>query len=173
MNKKALKVLEYNKIIEMLKDQASSQMGRERLGKLLPETEIHRIKDGLAETSEAVQVIVKKGALPLGEIYDIAGALHFAKKGGTLTMRQLLQVLYNMKVTANVVSFVKGDIEDIPIIKEMVRLLAVFPQLADRIDRCILSEDEMADSASPELKNIRRSIARQNEAIRRDRKSVV
>ena len=166
MNKKALKVLEYNKIIEMLKDQASSQMGRERLGKLLPETEIHRIKDGLAETSEAVQVIVKKGALPLGEIYDIAGALHFAKKGGTLTMRQLLQVLYNMKVTANVVSFVKGDIEDIPIIKEMVRLLAVFPQLADRIDRCILSEDEMADSASPELKNIRRSIARQNEAIR-------
>ena len=166
MNKKALKVLEYNKIIDMLKAQASSQMAKERLAALLPETEIHRIRDGLEETSEAVQVIVKKGALPLGEIYDISNSLHFARKGGTLTMRQLLQVLYNMKVTGNVVPFLKNDIEDIPVIRGMSDLLVVFRELADRIDRCILSEDEMADSASAELKNIRRSIARQNEAIR-------
>ncbi len=166
MNKKALKVLEYNKIIEMLKAQASSQMAKERLGKLLPETEIHQIREGLKETSEAVSVIIKKGALPLGELYDITGSLHFARKGGTLTMGQLLQVLYNMKVTGNVVTFLKSDLDDIPIIRGMSELLVTFPALADRIDRCILSEDEMADSASQELKNIRRSIARQNEAIR-------
>ncbi len=166
MNKKALKVLEYNKIIEMLKAQASSPMAKERLGALLPEREIHTIRDGLKETSEAVSVIVKKGALPLGEIYDITGSLHFARKGGTLTMGQLLQVLYNMKVTGNVVTFLKSDLEDIPTIRGMSELLVTFPALADRIDRCILSEDEMADSASQELKSIRRSIARQNEAIR-------
>ena len=166
MNKKALKVLEYNKIIEMLKAQASSQMAKERLGELLPETEIHKIREGLKETSEAVSIIVKKGAIPIGEIYDISGSLHFARKGGSLTMGQLLRVLYNVKVTANVVTFLKGDIDDIPIIRGMSELLVTFPSLADRIDRCILSEDEMADSASQELKNIRRSIARQNEAIR-------
>lgn len=166
MNKKGLKVLEYNKIIEMLKAQANSQMAKERLAALLPETEIHRIRDGLAETSEAVTVIVKKGALPLGEIYDINSALHFARKGGTLTMRQLLQILYNMKVTGNVITFLKSDLEYLPIIMGMSEVLVAFPKLAERIDRSILSEDEMADSASPELRNIRRSIARQNEAIR-------
>ncbi len=166
MNKKGLKVLEYNKIIEMLKAQANSQMAKERLAALLPETEIHRIREGLAETSEAVTVIVKKGALPLGEIYDINSALHFARKGGTLTMRQLLQILYNMKVTGNVITFLKSDLEYLPIIMGMSEVLVAFPKLAGRIDRSILSEDEMADSASPELRNIRRSIARQNEAIR-------
>lgn len=166
MNKKGLKVLEYNKIIEMLKVQANSQMAKERLAALLPETEIHRIREGLAETSEAVTVIVKKGALPLGEIYDINSALHFARKGGTLTMRQLLQILYNMKVTGNVITFLKSDLEYLPIIMGMSEVLVAFPKLAERIDRSILSEDEMADSASPELRNIRRSIARQNEAIR-------
>lgn len=166
MNKKGLKVLEYNKIIEMLKAQANSQMAKERLAALLPEMEIHRIRDGLAETSEAVTVIVKKGALPLGEIYDINSALHFARKGGTLTMRQLLQILYNMKVTGNAITFLKSDLEYLPIIMGMSEVLVPFPKLAERIDRSILSEDEMADSASPELRNIRRSIARQNEAIR-------
>lgn len=166
MNKKGLKVLEYNKIIEMLKAQANSQMAKERLAALLPETEIHRIREGLAETSEAVSVIVKKGALPLGEIYDINSALQFARKGGTLTMRQLLQLLYNMKVTGNVITFLKSDLEYLPIIMGMSEVLVAFPKLAERIDRSILSEDEMADSASPELRNIRRSIARQNEAIR-------
>lgn len=166
MNKKGLKVLEYDKIIEMLKAQANSQMAKERLAALLPETEIHRVREGLAETSEAVTVIVKKGALPLGEIYDINSALHFAKKGGTLTMRQLLQILYNMKVTGNVITFLKSDLEYLPIIMGMSEVLVAFPKLAERIDRSILSEDEMADSASPELRNIRRSIARQNEAIR-------
>ncbi len=166
MNKKALKVLEYNKIIEMLKAQASSQMGRDRLAQLLPQTEIHAIRDGLAQTSEAAEIIVKKGAIPLGEIYDIDNSLHLARKGGSLTMRQLLQVLYNMNVASNVVTFLKNDIDGAPIVRGMAELLATFDRLADRIDRCIISEDEMADSASPELKNIRRSIARQNEAIR-------
>lgn len=166
MNKKGLKVLEYNKIIELLKAQAASPMAKERAAALLPETEIHRIREGLSETSEAVTVIIKKGTLPIGEIYDIAEALHFSRKGGSLTMRQLLQVLYNMKVAANVVSFLKNDLERLPIIMGMAEVLATFPKLADRIDRCILSEDEMADSASPELRDIRRSIGRQNEAIR-------
>ena len=166
MNEKALKVLEYNKIVQMLREQAGSIMAKDRLGELRPYHDLRNIQESLAETSEAVSVIVKKGSLPLGQLYDIENALHLSRKGGNLTMKQLLQVLYNLKVASNVVTFLKSDLPDLPIIFGMSQVIVTFPRLVERIDRCILSEDEMADSASAELKSIRRSIVRQNEAIR-------
>lgn len=166
MKAKTLNTLEYNKIIDMLVQQANSYMAKENLKKMKPMTNIGDIKDALAETTEAQTVMLRKGVPPLGQIYDIEDALHFARKGGSLTMRQLLQVLYNLKVTANVITFLKSDLPPLPTIDGIREVLVTFPRLADNIDRCILSEDEMADSASPELKNIRRSISRQNEAIR-------
>jgi len=166
MKSKALKTLEYNKIIELLSNQATSKPAKEQLLKMQPMTNIGDIKDALAETSEAVEVIVRKGPAPLGQIYDIEDALYFARKGGSLTMRQLLQVLYNLKVTSNVITFLKSDLPPMPILDGIREVLVTFPRLVENIDRCILSEDEMSDNASPELKNIRRSIARQNDAIK-------
>lgn len=166
MKSKALKTLEYNKIIELLSQQATSNPAKERLLKLKPMTNVGDVRDSLAETSEAVRVIVLKGTAPLGQIYDIEDALYFARKGGSLTMRQLLQVLYNLKVTSNVISFLKSDLPPMPILDSIREVLVTFPRLVENIDRCILSEDEMSDNASPELKNIRRSIARQNDAIK-------
>lgn len=166
MNKKGLKVLEYNKITELLSSQAGSEMAKEKLKALIPSDNAAEIREGLAETSEAVSVIVRKGSLPVGQIYDIENAMYLARKGGSLTMRQLLQVLYNLKVASNVVTFLKSDLPPLPIINGMAEVIVTFPRLAERIDRCILSEDEMADSASPELRNIRRDIVRQNDAIR-------
>ena len=166
MNKKGLKVLEYNKIIELLSSQAGSEMAKEKLKALTPSDNAAEIREHLSETTEAVSVIVRKGSLPVGQIYDIENAMHLARKGGSLTMRQLLQVLYNLKVASNVVTFLKSDLPPLPIINGMAEVIVTFPRLAERIDRCILSEDEMADSASPELRNIRRDIVRQNDAIR-------
>ncbi len=166
MNPKGLKVLEYNKIIEMLKSQAGSVMAKNALGELKPSLDIDVIREGLKETGEAVDVIIKKGNLPIGEIYPIEDSLHLSRKGGSLTMRQLLQILYNMRVTENIVAFVKTDLPELPIIHGMTGLLVTFPKLAEKIDRSILSEDEMADSASPELRNIRKDILRQNDAIK-------
>lgn len=166
MNKKTFKVLEYHKIIELLKDQAGSEMAKEMASRLLPYKEIHQVRDGLAETSEATRAIIGKGSAPLGQIYDIEPALFFARKGGTLTMRQLLQVLYNTKITSNVVTWFKSDLPQLPILMSMVEVLVTTPRLSENIDRCILSEDEMADNASPELRNIRRAMVRQNDAIR-------
>ncbi|MBR5516355.1 MAG: endonuclease MutS2 [Firmicutes bacterium] len=166
MKSKALKTLEYNKIIELLSGQATSGPAKEQLLKLQPMTNIGDIRDALAETSEAVRVIMLKGPAPLGQIYDIEDALYFARKGGSLTLRQLLQVLYNLKVTSNVITFLKSDLPPMPILDSIREVLVTFPRLAENIDRCILSEDEMSDNASPELKNIRRSIARQNDAIK-------
>ena len=124
------------------------------------------ILDGLAETSEAVDVIVRKGSLPLGQIYDIEDHLYFVKKGGTLTMRQLLHILYNMKVTSNVITFLKSDLPQLPILDGIREILVTFPRLIEKIDMSIISEDEMSDNASSELKNIRRAMARQNDAIK-------
>ncbi|MCI8608252.1 MAG: endonuclease MutS2 [Firmicutes bacterium] len=166
MNKKTLSVLEYHKIIEILKGEAGSVMAKDIIEGLRPMTQLHQIREALAQTSEARTAISHKGAAPLGEIYDIEPYLHLARKGGSLTMKQLLQVLYNLRVTSNMVTWFKSDLPQLPILMEMGQLLVTFPRLSENIDRCILSEDEMADNASSELKNIRRAIARQNESIR-------
>nr|WP_315022660.1 endonuclease MutS2 [uncultured Aminipila sp.] len=166
MNEKTYRVLEYNKIIEKLKAEAASEMTKKIISELKPLVDVYLIKELLAETSEAVSVIVHKGALPLGSFYDIENSLHLARKGGTLTMKQLLEVLYNLHVARNVVTFLKADLPKLPIIHEMSELLSIQKRLEDNIDRCIISEDEMSDNASSELKQIRRSIVRQNEAVK-------
>ena len=166
MNKKALDVLEYKKIIELLKEEAGCEMTREMVSQLLPYTDLRVISEELRSTTEAVDLIVRKGALPTGGIYDIAGSVGFARKGGTLTMKQLLQIHYNLSIAARIVSFMKSDLPELPLIRSMTELLVVMPRLAENIDRCILSEDEMSDNASSELRSIRRAMARQNDAIR-------
>ena len=173
MNKKALTVLEYNRIIEMLAGFSGSVMAKERIRKFSPRSDIAYIRDLLDETSEALEVIVKKGSLPIGEIYDIENSLHLAKKGGSLSMKQLLMVLYNMKVAENCIRFLRSDLPRFEIIHGKAEMLVTFPKLSERIDRSILSEDEMADSASPELARIRRDILRENDSIRAKLNSIV
>ena len=167
MNKKTLDVLEYQKIITLLKAEAGSEMTRERISALVPYTDVRVISEELRSTTEAVDLIVRKGPLPTGGLYDILDAVSFARKGGTLTMKQLLQVLYNLHIAARVLSFVKsGDLPPMPLIGSLTELLVAMPGLSERIDRCILSEDEMSDQASTALRDIRRSIGRQNDAIK-------
>lgn len=166
MNEKAIKVLEYNKIIELLRMQASSEMTKKIISELMPFTDPREIMTALDETNEAARLITYKGALPLGNFYDIKGYVGFAQKGGSLSIRQLLQVLHNMKVTADVISYLRGDVPELPILQSLVELLVVFKELADEIDRSIENEDTLSDNASPELKSIRRGIARQNDAIK-------
>lgn len=173
MKAKTLKTLEYNKILDLLVQQASSSMAKEELRCLRPMSSVAEIKDALAETTQAQTVILKKGSAPLGQIYDISAAMTFARKGGVLTMGQLLQILYNLKIAANVTTFLKSDLPPLPAIDAIREVIVTCPRLAENIDRCIISEDEMADNASPALKDIRRSITRQNDAIRNRLNSII
>lgn len=166
MNEKTYKVLEYDKIIEMLKDQASSQMTRRIISEMVPSSDPAEIREMLKETTEAAQIIVRKGPVPLGAFYDIEDSLHLSRKGGTLSMRQLLEILYNLRAARSTVAFLKSDLPHYPIVHGIADVIAVQKHLEEEIDRCILSEDEMSDNASPQLRSIRRSIVRQNEAIR-------
>ena len=166
MKEKTLNILEYDKVIDMLMEKAGSEMTRKVISELKPFDDVSQIRECQGETTEAVRLISYKGPLPVGGFYDIEESVSFATKGGTLTMAQLLRILYNMRTAERVVSFLKGDVPDLPVIFSAAELLAVHKRLADEIDRCILSEDEMADNASPELRSIRRAIVRQNEALR-------
>lgn len=166
MKKKAINVLEYNKIIAQLKEQAGSEMAKRIISELQPLRDVPTIRDMLMETTEAVTLIVHKGPLPLGGFYDIEDSLNFARKGGTLTMAQLLRIYHNLHLARQVVLFLKSDLPPLPIIQSIREVIAVHKKLEDEIDRCIISEDEMADNASPELRNIRRAIVRQSDALK-------
>jgi DNA mismatch repair protein MutS2 len=166
MNPKAIRVLEYQKIIDMLREEACSAMTREKIDALLPGVDPEKIREELADTDEALQVILRKGNPPLGNFYDIGGFVHLAAKEGVLTMKQLLEVAYNLTSARKVSAFLSSDLPELPRIRGLAAAISVLKHLEEDIQRCILSEDEMADSASPELKKIRRSILRQNEAIR-------
>lgn len=166
MNAKTLKALEYEKIVGLLSDEASSQLGKAVIWELLPFTDMRQIRDSLDETDEAVRLITFKGSLPLGNIYDISKELSLAKKGGTLSIGELLKVLYNMKVARDVKSFMAGDTPDVPILKSMTDALEHFKELLKDLDNAIKSEDRLSDNASSELGSIRRSIVRKNEDIR-------
>lgn len=166
MNDRTYRVLEYDKIINMLIEKTAAEMTGKVISALRPSSDIAEIRENLAETTETAKVILIKGAAPLGAFYDIEKSLHLARKGGTLTMKQLLEVLYNIKVARNVVTFLKSDLPYLPIIHGISDVISIQKRLEENIDRCILSEDEMSDNASPQLHSIRRSIVRQNENIK-------
>lgn len=167
MNQKALETLEYKKIIAQLKREMGSAASAKLADELTPLTSEKIIKEELRSTTEAVDLIVRKGPLPTGGLYDIREALLLAKKGGSLTMRQLLEVQNVLGISSEVVAFMHDDaLPDLKYIGEMVDLIVEFTALEKEISRCILTEDEMADNASPKLKDIRRSIHQQNQAIK-------
>ena len=129
MKSKTFNTLEYNKILETLVSQASSNMAKDRLRELRPMTNAADIRDALAETTEAQTVILKKGNAPLGQLYDIADSLSYARKGGSLTMKQLLQILYNLKVAGTVITFLKSDLPELPILTESEMPSSLFRDL--------------------------------------------
>ena len=143
MKKKAINVLEYNKIIAQLKEQAGSEMAKKIISELQPFHDVPTIRDMLMETTEAVTLIVHKGPLPLGGFYDIEDSLHFVRKGGTLTMGQLLKIYHNLHLARQVVLFLKSDLPPLPVIQSIREVIAVHKRLEEEIDRCIISDDEM------------------------------
>ena len=166
MDTKAIRVLEYSKIIEKLAAETSSKLTAKTVGELQPDTDPVRVSEALADTGEAVAVLMKKGTPPFGNFYDISGYAHLAARDGALTCKQLLEVAYNLGSARKVAAFLSSDLPPLPVIDGLVSAISVPRGLEDEIERCIISEDEVADSASSELRRLRRAILRQNEAIR-------
>lgn len=167
MNSKILTLLEFNKIIDLLQEQAGSALAKARIAELAPMNNKHLVQDALTETTEAVSVILYKGNIPIGEIGDISGMVALARKGRCLTMRELLQIRTSLVITRQVKTFLSGEMPDgLKVLPEICSLLEPVPKLEQDIGNAIISEDEMADNASPELRRIRRDIRNKNELIK-------
>jgi DNA mismatch repair protein MutS2 len=166
MNSRTLILLEYNRILEMLAEQAGSELTRTQIRLLKPMTHLHAIQDAQTETTEAVSVILYKGNIPIGDFPDLSSILKMARKGRVLSMRELLRVRSGLQIAREVKAFLTSDVPEIPVLTEIASLIETVDALEKDINRCILSEDEMADDASRELRQIRREIRNKNESIR-------
>ena len=164
--KRIYSVLEYDKILSMLSERTSSALAAAEALSLKPAAHQHVVSERLAETAEAVSVIMRKGTLSLGEFGDIRRALVYAEKGGSLTMAQILDVARQMGVARRAALFLGADIPPSPLLNSIRGALMTDRYLEERITAAILSDTEMASGASPALRGIRRSIALKNDAIR-------
>lgn len=175
MNEKALRTLEYDKIIERLKQQAGSETGRQLCAALLPKTDLEEITQMQRETTDALKRVFQKGSLSFNGVPDIRGAIKLLEVGSTLLAGELLKISSVLSATLRVKNYggKTEEEEEGDSLSERFSLLEPLSPLNNEIQRCILSEEEIADDASPALKTIRRQIKQTNDKIKDQLNSIV
>ena len=165
VNKKVLKTLEFDKIIDMLVEEADSSLGKDRARRLRPSSDQSEIVALQAETSHALTRLFHHGTLSFHGLTDIRPSLVPLSKGGTLGAGELLRIGALLEAAKRAVEFDKKD-EETDFLSGRFNGLQTFPEIRQEIHRCILSEEEISDDASSELKRLRRAIKTTNDKIR-------
>ncbi len=167
MNKKVLHTLEYYKIIDLLKNKASSDEGRALCDKLRPLDDIDAINSMQEQTQCAMRRLFAKGDFPLSNIFNISPSLKRLEIGGTLNSMELLGIANILELTKRIKTYSTKDNSDLSsdCLDELFDNLTVIGGILSEIRRCISSEDEFYDDASDTLKNIRRRMASVNNRI--------
>ena len=166
MNERALRVLEFTKIRDMLATYALSDAGKQACQTLTPMSEFRDINRALDETEEAVVILTYLGGHPLISFCDVDEYLTLAQKGSTLSPKALLSVAETLRAARAARNSLVTERENTPIITEMASRLQPLRQLETDITEAILSEEEISDHASPTLFDIRRHIRTVNDRIR-------
>ena len=170
MDNKSFKVLEFDKIIEILKTKAASSLGLNRIEKLEPSSDFEEVKYRLRETTEAQSILIKRGHVNLGGIHDILDKVKRAEIGASLDPGSLLMVADTLRAARVLANSLSGDGEEedfnYPIIQSLATSLYIHREVEDAIYNAIVSEIEIADSASSTLRDIRRKIVQKNQSIR-------
>ncbi|MDD7278673.1 MAG: endonuclease MutS2 [Oscillospiraceae bacterium] len=163
---KHYKTLELHKILDMLSEQAGNDETRRMIAELEPETDIDKVKESLKKTEDAFELSVKFGTPPFYNFKDVRGSLQRAQSGSSLSLRELLDICSMLKQIRGLTDYHAscGDVQTVldPLFEE----LSPNKWLEDKIQNAILTEDEIADTASAELANIRRKIAQAGVRIR-------
>ncbi len=161
MNEKALKTLEYHKVIDKLLEFSATPLGQEQCRNLVPMDDYEEIVQAQKETSDALSRIYKKGVISFSGARDIRGSLMRLDVGGSLSILELLDISSVLKTAYRAKSFGLKEKEEDKSDSLDEYFLSIEPvmNLQKEIERCILSEDEISDDASPRLRSIRRSIA--------------
>ncbi|HJC47369.1 MAG TPA: endonuclease MutS2 [Candidatus Lachnoclostridium pullistercoris] len=160
MNQKALQTLEYNKIIEKLTEYAASEPAKALCRELTPSADYDEIVKNQAETTDAVTRIRQKGSVSFGGIRDIRDSLKRLDIGSSLSITELLAASSLMTAAARVKAYGRHEDSEFPddSLEELFRSLEPLTPVNNEIKRCILSEDEVSDDASPGLRHVRRSM---------------
>ena len=168
MNSKVLQVLEYTKIIDRLADKATSAPGRELCIKLLPMTDLEEINRNQAETADAFSRLIKKSGISFGNNKPLGASLKSLEIGAALSAGELLKIAGLLENVNRIKTYGRKERNDLPddSLSPYFDELQPFTQISEELRRCILSEEEIADDASPTLRHIRRSISLANDKIR-------
>ncbi|MGI6007747.1 MAG: endonuclease MutS2 [Ruminococcus sp.] len=175
MNKKALQTLEYTKIIQKLSSLASSPLGKAKCEALLPFDDIQTIKSMQTQTKDALNRLFKKGSISFGSVKDIRGSLKRLEIGSTLSISELLTICALLENCARAKSYGRPELSDTPSDSLTASFDALEPitGLSTEIRRCILSEEEISDDASPTLRQLRRSMKITNDRVHTQLNSIV
>lgn len=160
MNQKALHTLEYDKIIEKLAEYAASPLAKEMCRNLVPSSDFDEVVQSQSETSDAVTRIRQKGSVSFGGIRDIRDSLKRLDIGSSLSITELLAISSLLTASARIKAYGRHEDSEFPddSLEEMFRSLEPLTPVNNEIKRCILSEDEVSDDASPGLRHVRRSM---------------
>lgn len=175
MNSKVLRVLEYHKMIDRLTEKASSEPGKRLAAALVPMTDLEEIKAAQTETADALGRLFAKGSTSFGSNKDLGMSLKSLEVGSVLSIAELLRIASFLENVNRIKTYGRKDRDDIPGDSLDVYFDSLEPltPLANEINRCILSEEEIADDASPALKRIRRSMAVTNDRIHSQLSSMI
>ena len=167
MNQKALKVLEYDKIIQLLAEQATSDAGKKRCLELVPMTDKQLITDAQAQTADALSRIYRKGNISFGGLKDPGFQMKRLEIGGCLNAAELLSICTLLEITRRAKAYSRENRDDLPADSLDVLFAGLEPltPLLEEIRRCIPAEDEISDDASPALHSVRRTIRNINDKI--------
>ena len=194
MNEKVLKTLEYNKIIELLANKANSAPGKKLCRELVPSTDLGEIRRNQRQTADALRRLFRFGSTSFGNNKDLGYSIRSLEVGSTLSILELLNIASMLDNVARIKAYGRQDRNDgraggrasgndrdsdrdrrggspepeeeaRDTLDEYFELLTPLTGLANEIHRCILSEEEIADDASPKLKNIRRSMLQTGDKI--------
>ena len=175
MNEKALRTLEYTKIIERLTELAGSSIGKELCRNLKPSSNLAEIEAAQKQTSDALSRIYQRGSISFSGVQDVRGSLKRLEIGGSLSALELLRIAKLLETTSRVKSFgrLENSDREKDSLDDMFDGLQPLANLYHEIYRRLLSEDEIADDASPALAKIRRSIRQTNDRVHTQLASLV
>lgn len=156
---KTLKNLEFNKILDMLSNNCITYIGKEFAKNLVPVSDIEKVQKLQKETSEACSFVLRKNTPPISPIKDLKNITSKLRAGGILSIEELLTIATTLKIFREIKEYYKeDDIDGIVILNELFETLYTNKNLENEIFRCIKSDTDLDDYASPELHKIRKQI---------------
>ena len=163
---KAIKTLEYNKILEMLAECAMTEGARALALATYPDDNADAVRKKLARTTDAKRLSSFKGAPSFGSVQDINDSVERASKGAMLSTRELLDIAALLECASSLSDYASGKNTDLGSLTEVFSFITTNKPMASEIRRIIISEDIISDEASPKLSQLRRAIRLTNNKIR-------